>query len=92
MEKNEIAALVQRSQSGDKEAFEALYREFHGKVFFYVRRFTNDAETAADLTSDTFAAAMERIGELRSGESFVGWLYSIAYINVPGTSGTRLTG
>ena len=58
MEKNEIAALVQRSQSGDKEAFEALYREFHGKVFFYVRRFTNDAETAADLTSDTFAEAM----------------------------------
>lgn len=79
MEKNEITALVQRSQSGDKDAFLALYKEFHGKVSFFVRRLTNNSDAAADLTSETFAAAMERINELHSGESFSGWLYSIAY-------------
>ena len=79
MEKTEITALVQRSKSGDKDAFLTLYKEFHGKVSFFVRRLTNNTEAAADITSDTFTDAMERIAELNSGESFSGWLYSIAY-------------
>ncbi|MBR6046399.1 MAG: sigma-70 family RNA polymerase sigma factor [Ruminococcus sp.] len=79
MEKTEITALAERAKSGDKDAFLQLYKEFHGRVSFFIRRLTNYPQAAADLTSDTFAAAMERISELRSGESFSGWLYSIAY-------------
>ncbi|MBR1382532.1 MAG: sigma-70 family RNA polymerase sigma factor [Ruminococcus sp.] len=79
MTKAETALLVQKAQTGDKAAFETLYNEYRGKVYFFVRRFTGSGDAAEDLTSETFTAAMEGIGELRSEESFAGWLYSIAY-------------
>ena len=79
MTKAETALLVQKAQAGDRQAFEALYNEYRGKVYFFVRRFTGSGDAAEDLTSETFTAAMEGISELRSGESFAGWLYSIAY-------------
>ena len=79
MEKNELIYLVHKAQAGDKGAFETLYSEYRDKVYFFVRRFAGSGDTAEDLTSAAFTVAMERIGELKSGESFVGWLYSIAY-------------
>lgn len=79
MEKTEIKKLVSEAQSGNKQALEKLYSEYHSKVYFFVRRFAGDGAIAEDLTSETFTAALERIGELRSDESFAGWLYSIAY-------------
>ena len=80
MDRAETAKLVRQAQSGDKAAFEALYNEYRDKVYFFIRRFAGSGDAAEDITSETFAAAMERINELRSEESFVGWLYSIAYI------------
>lgn len=79
MNRNEISALTARAQSGDKDAFEKLYNEFSDKIYFFAKRNTNSTEAAEDITSETFVTALERIGELRSEESFIGWLYSIAY-------------
>ena len=79
MNKSEISALVQKAQSGDRSAFETLYNDFFDKVFFFAKRNAGSEQAAEDITSETFAAALEQIGELRSEESFVGWLYSIAY-------------
>ncbi|WP_028511290.1 sigma-70 family RNA polymerase sigma factor [Ruminococcus sp. NK3A76] len=79
MNKTEISALAKKAQKGDKVAFETLYREFHEKVFFFAKRNVKNADAAQDIASETFAAAFENISKLRSGESFIGWLYSIAY-------------
>ena len=79
MNKTEITALAQRAQAGDKAAFEALYNEFSDKVYFFAKRNVGSSEAARDITSDTFVTALEDIDKLRSGESFIGWLYSIAY-------------
>lgn len=79
MNKTDMAALVGKAQAGDRTAFEELYCEFEDKVYFFCKRNVGSEAAAKDVTSETFMAAFERIGTLREGESFVGWLYSIAY-------------
>ena len=79
MTKQETERLVKRVQSGEQAAFEALYDEYRDRVFFFALRLVGSKEAAEDVTSETFLRALERINELRSGEAFGGWLYSIAY-------------
>ena len=79
MERADIKALAESFGKGDKAAFEKLYQEFHEKVYFFIIRIVDSPDTAEDLTSETFTTAFEHISQLKSGESFVGWLYSIAY-------------
>jgi RNA polymerase sigma factor (sigma-70 family) len=61
------------------EAFVAFYREHsHGLLAFFARR-TLDAEVAADLTAETFAAAYAARRRFRErGEGSAPWLYGIA--------------
>ncbi len=79
MDKNDIVALAKKAQCGDKTAFEMLYNELRDKVYFFVKRNVNNTELAEDITSETFITAFEQISQLRSEESFVGWIYAIAY-------------
>jgi RNA polymerase sigma factor (sigma-70 family) len=63
----------------DPEAFAQFYRRQVRGVLAYCRRRSPDAETAADLTAETFAAALE--GRHRYDPSrgpALGWLYGIA--------------
>jgi RNA polymerase sigma factor (sigma-70 family) len=61
------------------DAFVAFYREHsHGLLAFFARR-TLDAEVAADLTAETFAAAYAARMRFRErGEGSGPWLYGIA--------------
>jgi RNA polymerase sigma factor (sigma-70 family) len=63
----------------DPEAFARFYRRHVRGVLAYFRRRVPDAETAADLTAETFAAALE--GRHRYAPDrgpALGWLYGIA--------------
>lgn len=79
MNRTEQAEAVKAAQNGDKEAFERLYGEYRDKLYFFVLKNIGRRETAEDIVSETFLAAMERINELRAGEAFGAWLYSVAY-------------
>jgi RNA polymerase sigma factor (sigma-70 family) len=63
----------------DPEAFAAFYRRHARPVAgFFVAR-TRDAEAAADLTAETFAAALEGLGRYRADRgAATAWLYGIA--------------
>src|ERR1700755_2164710 len=73
------AALL-RAAADDPAAFARFYRlHVHGVVAFFHRR-TGDAELAADLTAETFAAALEgchRYAPDRGAPA--AWLYGIAH-------------
>ena len=73
------AALL-RAAADDPAAFARFYRRHvHGVIAFFHRR-TGDAETAADLTAETFAAALEgchRYAPDRGAPA--AWLYGIAH-------------
>ena len=79
MNKSDIAQLAVKVKNGDSAAFEKLYKEFYPKVYYFARQNVGSPDAAEDITAETFCAAMECIGSLRSEESFVGWLYCIAY-------------
>ena len=64
---------------GDEEAFAAFYRRHARPLAGFFMRRTGDAELAADLTAETFAAALasRRRFDPAKGPA-IGWLYGIA--------------
>lgn len=63
----------------DAGAFAAFYRRYEAAVLAFFRRRTGDAELAADLTAEVFAAALAGCGRYRPGESPASaWLFGIA--------------
>jgi RNA polymerase sigma-70 factor (ECF subfamily) len=74
-------ALVQRARSGDRRAFERLYREHAGRVYGLCLRMTRDAQLAEDCTQDTFINAWRALGKFETRSSLSTWLHRIA-VNV----------
>ncbi len=73
-----VEELVLRAQSGDVEAFEALYRQTQAGIYTFIRSQVRQLELAADLTQDTFVRAWESLARLRKPGAFRGWLHRIA--------------
>ena len=74
-------ALVQRARSGDRRAFERLYREHAGRVYGLCLRMTRDTQLAEDCTQDTFINAWRALGKFETRSSLSTWLHRIA-VNV----------
>ena len=72
------AELVARACRGDAGAFEALYRQHVGRVYGLCMRMTGQAETAEDLTQDTFVNAWRSLPGYEGRSSFSTWLHRIA--------------
>jgi len=76
-----ISSLIRRAQSGDRAAFEQIYRENVGRVFAICLRLLADSTRAQELTQDVFVRAWEMIGTFRGESAFSSWLYRLA-VNV----------
>jgi len=70
--------LIVRSRKGDLQAMEAIYERFNRSIFNLVYRYTNNREIAEDLLQDIFIKIFTRLQDLRTEDTFVGWLYRIA--------------
>lgn len=79
MDNELLRSTVEAASRGDKSAFEALYNEYHDRLYFFVLKNVGNKENAEDITHDTFMRSMDRIGELNDPAAYVGWLHSIAY-------------
>jgi RNA polymerase sigma-70 factor, ECF subfamily len=63
----------------DADAFAEFYRRHARKLAGYLMRATADAEVAADLTAETFAAALVSRSRYRANQAMPAtWLYGIA--------------
>jgi RNA polymerase sigma-70 factor (ECF subfamily) len=63
----------------EPEAFAALYRRHVAPLLAYFVRRTHDAELAADLTAETFAAALDGAHRYKPERGpAIAWLYGIA--------------
>jgi RNA polymerase sigma-70 factor (ECF subfamily) len=60
------------------EPFDAIVREYQGRIVRYINRLVNDPELAMDLTQDTFVNAFRGIHSLKSELALGAWLYRIA--------------
>ncbi len=77
--KSEIDDRVLAAAAADPDAFAVFYRRYEGLVLAFFMRRTADAELAADLTAEVFAAALGACGRYRPGEAPASaWLFGIA--------------
>jgi RNA polymerase sigma-70 factor (ECF subfamily) len=74
----DLAILVRRAQSGDRDAFGALFEQFQPTVYAIALRRLGNPSDALELTQEIFLHVLERIGQLREPERFAGWLRQVA--------------
>lgn len=78
MDTEEFLPIVLQAQTGCRNSFGQLVRQFESTVFaIAMRRLRNQAE-ASELTQDVFVQAMRKLDQLREPERFPGWLRRIA--------------
>jgi len=66
--------------SGDLEDFGRFYDRYVRALLTFFQRRTRDPEVAADLTAETFAAALVSRGRYQArGATAAAWLFSIAH-------------
>src|SRR5687768_3714221 len=67
-----------RAASGDRQAFERLYRKHVNRVFSLCARMVADRTRAEELTQDVFVRAWEKLHLFRGESSFATWLHRLA--------------
>ncbi|MCS7192050.1 MAG: sigma-70 family RNA polymerase sigma factor [Armatimonadetes bacterium] len=70
--------LVEAAQAGNQEAFAELVRRYQSKIYNLALRYTNDSETAMDITQDAFVKAWQTLPKFRGEANFYTWIYRIA--------------
>lgn len=82
MAKDKQAILLElsvlRCKRGEKQAFEALIREWEARLLFYVRRLVGTEEDAWDVLQQTWMKVLTGIKTLENPEHLPTWLYQIA--------------
>jgi len=70
--------LIERIQSGDKQAFNLLVVKYQNKVCNLISRYVNNQSDVADVAQETFIKAYRAIPSFRGESAFYTWLYRIA--------------
>src|SRR5216684_2915946 len=70
--------LLKRFAQGDLEAFEALFRQFQGKVYGWIIRIVRDRGIAEDLTVETFWRIYRAHARFAPEGNFRAWARRIA--------------
>lgn len=70
--------LIQRVQSGDPEAFSALFFAHKPRVYSVCLRMTNNSAEAEDLTQDAFLQVFRKLATFRGDSALSTWLYRVA--------------
>jgi RNA polymerase sigma-70 factor (ECF subfamily) len=69
--------LVERVQSGDREAFGLLVAKYQRKLLRLVQRLVRDPAEAEDVAQETFIKAYRALPNFRGESAFYTWLYRI---------------
>jgi RNA polymerase sigma-70 factor (ECF subfamily) len=75
-----VRALVERGQQGDRAALEELYLLHFDRIYSYLHVSVGNRHDAEDLTTQTFVRMLEAIGRFRwQSAPFSAWLFRIAH-------------
>ena len=77
MPKIDDKILVQRTLSGDKNAFGKLVDRYKGAAFGLAFNQVKDFEDAKDIAQEAFIQAYLKLETLREHSKFPSWLYTI---------------
>ena len=76
--KNDDVQLIQRSLTGDENAFAQLVTKYQKQIHALAWRKVGDFHTAEEITQDTFLRVYKKLATLKDPNRFAGWLYRIA--------------
>lgn len=68
---------IKLAAAGDVEAFEKIYRRYHGRVYGLCMRMTRNVYQAEELTQDVFIQLFRKINTFRGEASFATWLHKL---------------
>ena len=72
------AELVERVQSGDRQAFELLVAKYQRRVLRLLSRLIRDPAEIEDVAQEAFIKAYRALPQFRGDSAFYTWLYRIA--------------
>jgi RNA polymerase sigma factor (sigma-70 family) len=70
--------LVRRFQEGDDEAFDELYRRYHGRLERFCRKRVGDQHAAEEVTQEAFTRALQALPAMGGDLRFYPWVSVIA--------------
>ncbi|MDD1782912.1 RNA polymerase sigma factor RpoE [Enterovibrio sp. ZSDZ35] len=71
-------ALIERVQSGDKQAFNLLVIKYQNKVCSLISRYVSNSGDVPDVAQEAFIKAYRALPGFRGESAFYTWLYRIA--------------
>jgi len=72
-------ALLVKAAQKKPEVFGLLYEKYYAQIFAFIFRRTAEKQLAADITAQTFLAALNHLGKYKFNNlPFSAWLYRIA--------------
>ena len=71
--------LIEKSISGDKNAFANLISIYRRQLFSYILRRCGNRELAEDIFQDVLIKVWKSISKYKEREKFSSWLFSIAH-------------
>jgi RNA polymerase sigma-70 factor, ECF subfamily len=75
-----VRILVERAQTGDRDAVEELYLLHFDRIYSYLHMSVGTRHDAEDLTTQRFVKMLESIGRFRwKSVPFSAWLFRIAH-------------
>ncbi len=69
--------LIQRSQQGDRSAFDTLIQKHEARAYQYAFRLTRNEEEASDVVADAFVRVYNALQNFKGQSAFSTWLYRI---------------
>jgi len=74
----EDVSLVERTRSGDMQAYGLLVAKYQDRVFNTACRMLGQREDAEEVAQEAFLKALEKISQFRNQSRFYTWLFRIA--------------
>lgn len=76
--RDDMHSLLEAVAKGDRDAFERLFREFHGTVYRFTFRMLKDSDLAEEVTSDTLFTVWTDAERFRGQSTVSSWILGIA--------------
>jgi RNA polymerase sigma-70 factor (ECF subfamily) len=71
--------LAMRCQLGEPLAFQELVEAMERRLFYYIRRFLDDDEEAADVLQEVWLTVFQKVRRLKDAGALRPWIYRIAH-------------
>lgn len=76
-ENSRISELILKAKSGDKAAFEELYKITSPKAYFVALKICKNEHDAEDILQESYIKVLEKIDTVDPEGNFTAWLYQI---------------